>query len=81
MRADGRCACFPPRQLRKKLGRLQLSNEAVVAREQQREAKLGKVEAPWFIRFPFAVLCWTLDVVYANRPIQRCAARCRVFRV
>jgi len=30
-----------------------------------------QVEAPFFIRLPFSALCWTLDVVFANRPIQR----------
>lgn len=57
--------------LREKLAQLGLSNEAVLKREHARETKFGKVDSPWFIRFPFAVLCWTLDVVYVNRPIQR----------
>ena len=70
--ADG--AVSGRRQLREKLAGLVLSNEGVLARERKREATLGKVEAPWFIQFPFSVLCWTLDVVYANRPVQRCAA-------
>ena len=30
-----------------------------------------QVQAPWFIRLPFSLLCWTLDVVFNNRPIQR----------
>jgi ubiquinol oxidase len=53
------------------LNKLELSNEAVLIREHKREAAYGKVEAPWFIRLPFSALCWTLDVVFANRPIQR----------
>ena len=57
--------------MRDKLESLKLSNEGVLERERLREATYGRVESPWFIRFPFAVLCWTLDVVYADRPIQR----------
>ena len=59
--------------MRNLLNQLELSNEAVLVREHAREAAYGKVQAPWFIRLPFAVLCWTLDVVFNNRPIQRCA--------
>ena len=58
-------------QMRTKLESLTLSNEGVLERERRREDEFGRVESPWFIRFPFAVLCWTLDVVYADRPIQR----------
>lgn len=58
-------------EVRSKLNQLTLSNELVLVREHKREAQYGKVEAPWFIRFPFSALCWTLDVVFANRPIQR----------
>jgi hypothetical protein len=60
-------------QVRKLLNKLELSNEAVLVREHVREAAYGKVQAPWFIRLPFSMLCWTLDVVFNNRPIQRCA--------
>lgn len=59
------------RQVREKLNDLKLSNEAVLVREHAREEAYGKVQAPWFIRLPFAALCWTLDVVFNNRPIQR----------
>jgi hypothetical protein len=60
-------------QVRNLLNKLELSNEAVLVREHVREAAYGKVQAPWFIRLPFSMLCWTLDVVFNNRPIQRCA--------
>lgn len=63
-------------QVRDKLALLKLSNQAVIDREHRREAEFGRIQSPWFIRFPFAVLCWTLDVVYNNRPIQRCTAPC-----
>lgn len=59
-------------QVRDKLNELVLSNEAVLVREHLREEAYGKVQAPWFIKLPFNALCWTLDVVFNNRPIQRC---------
>lgn len=69
--------------MRNLLNQLELSNEAVLVREHAREAAYGKVQAPWFIRLPFAMLCWTLDVVFNNRPIQRCAPglHARIFSV
>lgn len=57
--------------VREKLNELALSNELVLVREHKREAQYGKVVAPWFIQFPFSALCWFLDVVFNNRPIQR----------
>ena len=58
-------------QVRNKLAQLKLSNQAVIDREHRREKEFGKIPSPWYIRFPFKVLCWTLDVFYDGRPIQR----------
>ena len=58
-------------QVRDKLAQLKLSNQAVIDREHKREKEFGKIPSPWYIRFPFKVLCWTLDVFYDGRPIQR----------
>lgn len=40
--------------------------------------------APWFIRGPYHLICWLLDVVYEKKPIQRfwileCVARMPYF--
>ena len=59
-------------QVRNKLAQLELSNQAVIDYEHQREKKFGKIPSPFYIRFPFKLLCWTLDVFYDGRPIQRC---------
>ncbi|CAI5475239.1 unnamed protein product [Closterium sp. Yama58-4] len=53
--------------LRKKLQQLTLSNEAVAQREKDRP----QVEAPGWILLPYKLLCWMLDVIFYNRPIQR----------
>lgn len=57
-------------QIREKLGALKLSNAAVMAREQRRIARDGDFETPMWVKAPFIALCWVLDVVYDNRPIQ-----------
>ncbi|CAN0361403.1 unnamed protein product, partial [Hapterophycus canaliculatus] len=28
-------------------------------------------QTPWFVMVPYKVLCWFLDVVFEDRPIQR----------
>jgi hypothetical protein len=53
--------------LREALKNLKLSNEAVSARENSRPP----VEAPWWIRAPYILLCAMLDVIFKDRPIQR----------
>ncbi|CAI5983072.1 unnamed protein product [Closterium sp. NIES-65] len=53
--------------LRQKLQQLTLSNEAVAKREEDRP----QVEAPGWILLPYKLLCWMLDVIFYNRPIQR----------
>jgi ubiquinol oxidase len=59
------------REMREKLSKLQLSVKGVTQREKRREALGKRVNVPWFVRAPYVVLCWLLDVVYPNRPIQR----------
>ena len=31
----------------------------------------GDIETPLWVKAPFLALCWVLDVVYDNRPIQK----------
>lgn len=59
------------RDLRAKIARLRLSNEAVWAREREREQGGGKVETPLVVRFAYHALCLLLDAAFNNRPIQR----------
>ena len=54
--------------LRRKLLSLELSNDAIWAREHARE----EIPAPWIIKAPYLVLCVGLDTLYGEeRPIQR----------
>lgn len=46
---------------------LELSNEAVAVRERRRE----QVPTPPPVRVAYDVLCWFIDVVFEDRPIQR----------
>lgn len=57
--------------IKNKVGQLKLSNAKVMAREHARVVVQGRTKAPWYINAPFLALCWVLDVVYDNRPIQR----------
>ncbi|BBN17033.1 ubiquinol oxidase [Marchantia polymorpha subsp. ruderalis] len=54
-------------ELREQLKKLKLSNKKVWEREKARE----QVEAPWWILGPYYFLCWMLDVIFEDRPIQR----------
>lgn len=53
--------------LRKQLNKLTLSNEKVWERERARP----QVSAPMVTRVPYYILCWALDLMFYNRPIQR----------
>ncbi|KAL2612723.1 hypothetical protein R1flu_024415 [Riccia fluitans] len=53
--------------LREKLKKLKLDNDKVWDREKSRE----QVKAPWWILVPYYFLCWMLDIIFENRPIQR----------
>ena len=55
------------RMLRKSLAKLTLDNEAVWMREKSR----APVDAPPALYTVYYMLCWFLDVVYKDRPIQR----------
>jgi ubiquinol oxidase len=50
---------------------LKLSNQAVWDREHAREAAGEGVDTPWFVKGTYLALCWFLDVLFENRPIQR----------
>ncbi len=49
------------------LNTLTLDDDKVAARERTHPP----IPAAWPIKTAFNVLCWILDVLYANRPIQR----------
>ncbi|KXZ53636.1 hypothetical protein GPECTOR_6g553 [Gonium pectorale] len=58
-------------EIRVKLKQLKLSNKAVWDREHARE-KAGKgVKTPWFIKGVYLSLCYLLDFLFDNRPVQR----------
>ncbi|GBF89019.1 plastid terminal oxidase [Raphidocelis subcapitata] len=58
--------------IRQRLSDLKLSDAAVWAREAARKKRgEGVVPAPWWIKAPFWALCVVLDLLFANRPIQR----------
>ena len=52
---------------RNKLKLLKLDNDAIWARERERE----EVEAPWIIKAPYYVLCYALDVLFDDQPMAR----------
>ena len=54
-----------------KVKQLRLDDAKVSRREKAREDREGKVQAPIIIRLVYNILCWTLDVLYEGRPIQR----------
>jgi hypothetical protein len=54
-------------QIRAQLRQLKLNDSEVWAREEKRKAALGDVDAPWFVKAPFWLLCVMLDVCFAHR--------------
>ncbi|PRW56883.1 plastid terminal oxidase [Chlorella sorokiniana] len=54
-----------------KVRALKLDDAKVSAREQRRLAANGGHKTNWGIQAAYYSLCWVLDVVYANRPIER----------
>ncbi|DBA97712.1 TPA: hypothetical protein ACH3X3_012597 [Trebouxia sp. C0006] len=58
-------------EVRSALRGLVLRNEDVTAYEHKRKEKEGEVSAPWPIRWTYNFLCFSLDILYKNRPIQR----------
>ncbi|WIA18851.1 hypothetical protein OEZ85_003529 [Tetradesmus obliquus] len=58
-------------EIRAQLRQLKLNDREVWAREERRKKESGDVDAPWFIKAPFWLLCVMLDLCFANRPIQR----------
>jgi hypothetical protein len=68
------CSCCRPlaspaahAQIRAQLRQLKLNDGEVWAREERRKKEFGDVDAPWFIKAPFWLLCVMLDVCFANR--------------
>lgn len=60
------------RKVLEKLQALRLDDRRVIAREHKREKEGRGVKAPWLIKGSYVFLCWVLDILYANRPIQVC---------
>ncbi len=60
----------PGPQIRAKLDRLQLTAADVVAEEHARVARSGDMDSPVWVKLPFFALCWVLDVMYENKPIE-----------
>ena len=58
-------------QVRERLGKLELNDEAVWKREHQRSLGEQAVTSPWWIKGAYLALCIGLDIIYAKRPIQR----------
>lgn len=58
-------------ELRAKLARLTLSNDAVWERERELERAGGGVETPLVVKIAYYALCYFLDFAFDNRPIQR----------
>eukprot|EP01025_Chloroclados_australasicus_P024682 TRINITY_DN24749_c0_g4_i1.p1 TRINITY_DN24749_c0_g4~~TRINITY_DN24749_c0_g4_i1.p1 ORF type:complete len:339 (-),score=45.17 TRINITY_DN24749_c0_g4_i1:501-1517(-) len=58
------------KDVREELKKLTLNAKAVLDREKER-FKESPPTAPFFIKWPYHILCWVLDVVYEGRPIQR----------
>jgi len=59
------------REVRTALADLTLDDAAVWVKEGVRRQQPNHPKAPWFITWPYLSLCWVLDAIYANRPIQR----------
>ncbi len=57
--------------MRSALAALTLDDAAVWVKERERRKQPNHPDAPWFITWPYLSLCWVLDAIYANRPIQR----------
>lgn len=50
-----------------KLSMLKLSNEAIWMRERRRP----EIKAPQVIKVPYLILCWLLDILFNDNPIER----------
>ncbi|KAK9804979.1 hypothetical protein WJX73_006746 [Symbiochloris irregularis] len=61
------------RDIRKRLGELELDIDAIWAREKKREQDPdGAIhKAPWFVKGIYYALCSLLDAIYRDRPIER----------
>ncbi|MEW5317719.1 MAG: hypothetical protein WDW38_008998 [Sanguina aurantia] len=68
---QGRLQTEEFKAVKAKLDRLILPTSAVVAYEEERVARDGELDTPVWVKLPFLLLCWVLDVVYDNKPVQK----------
>jgi ubiquinol oxidase len=54
-----------------KVKKLKLNDDLVAKREKERSVTGDDVDAPLAVRIPYASLCFILDIIYKDRPIQR----------
>lgn len=59
------------KEIRAKLAKLKLDNNAVVRMEKERVSRDGDIDTPLWVKAPFTALCWTLDILYENKPIPK----------
>lgn len=58
-------------EMRQQLKQLKLCNDAIWDRERAREKRGGGVETSLAIKIPYYFLCYMLDALFNNRPLQR----------
>ncbi|GLC63666.1 hypothetical protein PLESTF_000061000 [Pleodorina starrii] len=60
------------KEIRSRLDALRLTADDVVAEEERRIAAAGgDMASPVWVKAPFYALCWLLDVMYDNKPIEK----------
>ncbi|GLI68895.1 hypothetical protein VaNZ11_013442 [Volvox africanus] len=59
------------KEIRSRLDQLRLTSDDVVRVEHDRIASTGDMESPLWVKAPFYALCWLLDVMYDNKPIEK----------
>ncbi|GAX78356.1 hypothetical protein CEUSTIGMA_g5798.t1 [Chlamydomonas eustigma] len=58
-------------EIREKLTKLKLDNQAIVEVEKARAARGEELYTPFWVKLPFLFLCLVLDVLYEGKPIQK----------
>ncbi|EFJ52002.1 hypothetical protein VOLCADRAFT_79367 [Volvox carteri f. nagariensis] len=60
------------KEIRARLDQLRLDADDVIAVERERIATGGgDMESPLWVKAPFYALCWLLDIMYDNKPIEK----------